>query len=371
MSEGLTEAAEGLKRIPLHSVHAALGARFGAFAGWELPMVYTSILDEHQAVRNRVGMFDVSHLGHLEVFGPDALAQLQLLVTQDLTVLEAGRACYTPMLTPKGAILDEMIIYHLQPDRFRLVVNAANGDKVLAWLKSRVNSGTPVEDLRLRVGTLALQGPKATEVLGRVCPEAPSRLPRYGVGEETLAGRQGWIARTGYTGEDGFEIFFPVEDLPSLWEALMEAGKHSGIQPIGLGARDTLRLEAGLPLGGSDLDEKTTPLEAGLEWTVVWQKGPFVGRDALERQRREGVTRRLVGFELREPGVARTGYPITRGEDKIGQVTSGTMLPGSRAIGLGYVSPSAAKPGTEIQIEIHGRRVKAEVVKPPFTRRKK
>ena len=151
----------------------------------------------------------------------------------------------------------------------------------------------------------------------------------------------------------------------------MEAGKHSGIQPIGLGARDTLRLEAGLPLGGSDLDEKTTPLEAGLEWTVVWQKGPFVGRDALERQRREGVTRRLVGFELREPGVARTGYPITRGEDKIGQVTSGTMLPGSRAIGLGYVSPSAAKPGTEIQIEIHGRRVKAEVVKPPFTRRKK
>ena len=334
-------------------------------------MYYTSILDEHQAVRNRAGIFDVSHLGHLDVSGPDALAQLQLLVTQDLSSLEAGRACYSPMLTPKGAILDEMIIYRLEADRFRFVVNAANGDKVLAWLKSRVNAKTPVEDLRARIGTLALQGPRASEALERVSPGMAGRLQRYAVGQGTVAGRPGWIARTGYTGEDGFEIFFQAEELPLVWEALQEAGKDLGIQPIGLGARDTLRLEAGLPLGGSDLDEKTTPLEAGLDWTVVWQKGPFVGRDALERQRREGVSRRLVGFELREPGVPRPGYPLHRGEEKIGRVTSGTMLAGNRAIGLGYVSPSAAKPGTEMQVEIHGRRVKAEIVKLPFYRRKK
>ena len=332
-------------------------------------MYYTSILDEHQTVRNRVGVFDVSHLGHLDVTGEDAVSQLQLLVTQDLAGLEAGRACYSPMLTSKGAILDEMIIYRLEPNRFRVVANAANGDKVLAWLKSRVNS--KVEDLRAQIGTLALQGPKAVDVMERVSPGTAGRLRRYAVGEGTAAGRRGWIARTGYTGEDGFEIFFSVEDLPVVWEALHAAGKDWNLQAIGLGARDTLRLEAGLPLGGSDLDEKTTPLEAGLEWTVAWQKGPFVGRDALERQRREGVSRRLVGFELREPGIARPGYAIYRREEKIGRVTSGTMLAGNRAVGMGYVSPPAAKPAAEIQIEIHGRHVKAEVVKLPFYRRKK
>lgn len=342
-------------------------------------MYYSSILDEHQAVRKRVGLFDVSHLGHLEVSGPDALTQLQLLVTQDLTVLEPGRACYTPMLTTRGTILDEMIIYQLAPERFRLVVNAANAEKVLGWLRSRLNAGAPVGDLRSRVGTLALQGPRAVPVLERLCPESPGGLPRYAVREGAVAGRSGWIARTGYTGEDGFELFFLTEDLETVWSALMETGKDSGIRPVGLGARDTLRLEAGLPLGGSDLDERTTPLEAGLEWTVVWQKGPFVGRDALERQRREGVKRRLVGLELREPGVARPGYPIYRGEDKIGQVTSGTAVPVAyaeesapgtmRAIGLGYVPPSVAKPGAEVQVEIHQRRVKAEIVKLPFYRR--
>jgi aminomethyltransferase len=371
-----------LRRPVLYPQHAMLGARFGPFAGWELPLFYTSILQEHEAVRTRAGLFDVSHLAHLEVSSPDAAFQLQLLVTQDLEALEVGQACYTPMLTPKGFILDEMIVYRLEPERFRLVANAANAEKVLAWLRARLNAGTSVEDLRFRVGTLALQGPKAVEILESVCPGSPGRLPRYRLRQAEVAGRSGWIARTGYTGEDGFELFFLVQELEAVWGALLEAGKRWGLQPAGLGARDTLRLEAGLPLGGQDLDEKTTPLEAGLEGTVVWQKGPFVGRDVLERQRREGVRRRLVGFELLEPGVPRGGCPIWKGEERIGQVTSGTRIPhsvvsaysscpGDRAIGLGYVVPAYARPGTEFEVEIYRRRLKARCVKLPFYRRQR
>ena len=372
MSSNVVTPAEGLKRTPLYSLHAELGARFCSFAGWELPIYYSSILQEHEAVRTRVGLFDVSHLGHLEVIGPSASAQLQLLVTQDLLALEPGQACYTPMLNSRGWIMDEMIFYHLQPDQFRLVVNAANGDKVLSWLKARLHSGAKVEDLREKVGTLALQGPKAAEVLSKVSSLPLDQLRRYHATSTTLLGRTAWIARTGYTGEDGCELFLPTDDLGPVWHALLEAGKPGGIQPIGLGARDTLRLEAGLPLGGADLDEKSTPLEAGLEWTVEWRKGPFVGREALERQRREGITRRLSGFELKGPGVPRVGCPIFKEEtQQIGQVTSGTMLAGNRAIGMGYVSPEAAKQGTRIWVEIHGRRVEAEIVKLPFYRRKK
>ena len=365
-----------LKRTPLHPLHAELGARFGAFAGWELPMYYSSILQEHQAVRQAVGLFDVSHLGHLEVSGEGAGANLQLLVTQDLEFLQPGKALYNLMLNSRGWILDDMIIYRLEPNRFRPVVNAANGDKILAWLRSRAH-GARVEDLREKVGTLALQGPRAGELLAAVSSLTFERLPRYGVMSAAALDRPVWVTRTGYTGEDGCEFFVPVEDLPQVFRGLLEAGKPFGLQPIGLGARDTLRLEAGLPLGGSDLDERTTPLEAGLEWTIAWKKGPFVGRESLERQRREGVSRRLAGFELLEPGVPRPGCPIFRQEQVIGKVTSGTLLaapaPGvrGRGIGLGYVPPAAAKPGTEIFIEIHRRRVPARICQLPFYRRVK
>lgn len=377
MSSSSVEApAETLKRTPLYPLHQALGARLGPFAGWELPLYYTSILDEHQAVRTKAGLFDVSHLGHLEVSGAGCTAPFQLLVTQDLDALEDGAACYTPMLNPRGWIMDEMILYRLARERFRLVVNASNGGKILQWLRSRLHSGTRVEDLREKVGTLALQGPQAAEILSRVSSLPLKSVARYHLAAAEAAGRNVLIARTGYTGEEGCELFIASEDLPAVWEGLLEAGRPLGLQPVGLGARDTLRLEAGLPLGGSDLDEKTTPLEAALDWTVEWRKGPFVGREALERQRREGVARRLAGFEMKGPGVPRHGYPIFQEDDKIGQVTSGCMVPcrvpGTlRGIGMGYVPPSASRPGTKILVEIHQRKVEAEVVKLPFYRRAK
>ncbi|MBI3323610.1 MAG: glycine cleavage system aminomethyltransferase GcvT [Candidatus Omnitrophica bacterium] len=370
MPSEVVSPPETLKRTALYPLHAELAARFCSFAGWELPVYYSSILQEHQAVRSAAGLFDVSHLGHVEVSGAGATAHLQLLVTQDLERVEPGRAVYTPMLTPRGWILDEMILYRLAPDRFRLVVNAANGEKVLGWLRGKMGAAAAVEDLRDRVGTVALQGPKAAEILQGVCPHALASLPRYAVAESTAAGRPCRIARTGYTGEDGCEIFAAVQDLPEIWRAFLDKGRPLGLQPAGLGARDTLRLEAGLVLGGADLDERTTPLEAGLDWTVDWRKGPFIGREMLERQRREGVTRRLVGFELRGPGVPRPGCPILRGEEKVGVVTSGSMV-GGRAIGMGYVPPASARPGARILIGIHQRRVEAEVVKLPFYRRPK
>lgn len=384
-SGGIETLPQSLKKTPLHPLHQALGAKLAPFAGWDLPLYYTSILDEHQAVRTQAGLFDVSHLGHLEVSGSGCIPPFQLLVTQDLDLLEDGAACYTPMLNPRGWILDEMIIYRLPAidrggstsggePRFRLVVNAANGDKVLQWLRSRLHSGARVEDLREKVGTLALQGPQAAEILNRVSPLKLQSVSRYHLTRTEAVGCQVMAARTGYTGEDGCELFVAFENLPAVWEGLLEAGRPLGLQPVGLGARDTLRLEAGLPLGGSDLDEKTTPLEAGLEWTVEWRKGPFLGREALERQKREGLTRRLVGFEMRGPGVPRHGYPIFQGEEKIGLVTSGTMVPGTvqmRGIGMGYVSPTAVRPGTKIGVEIHQRKVEAEVVKLPFYRRAK
>ena len=360
-----------LRKTPLYPLQSELGARFCSFAGWALPVYYSSILKEHEAVRTKAGLFDVSHLGHLEVSGPDAAAQLQLLVTQDLISLEPGQAAYTPMLNSRGWIMDEMIFYRLEPDRFRMVVNAANGDKVLAWLKARLRGGAAVEDLREKVGTLALQGPRAAEIFGRLSSTALERMPRYHVASGQVAGQPVWVARTGYTGEEGCEIFAGSEALPSLWKELLEAGRAEGIQPVGLGARDTLRLEAGLPLGGSDLDEKTTPLEAGLEWTISWRKGPFMGREALERQKREGVARRLAGFEMKAAGIPRPGYAIFEGESKVGQVTSGTMLADNRAIGMGYVPPQLARPGARICVEIHNRKVDAEIVKLPFYRRKK
>ena len=376
MSTSSTEVVsppETLKRTALHPLHAELGARFCAFAGWEMPIYYTSILQEHQAVRNAAGLFDVSHLGHVEVSGPSAPMLLQLLVTQDLDKVEPGWAVYTPMLNTRGWIMDEMIIYRLAQDRFRLVVNAANGDKVLAWLRGKMGPASKVDDLRDKVGTVALQGPRAAEILKDLCPLPLLSLPRYTVTESTVAGKPCHIARTGYTGEDGCEIFAEVGVLPDIWRALLEKGKPLGLEPAALGARDTLRLEAGLVLGGSDLDEKTTPLESGLEWTVDWRKGPFTGREPLSRQEREGVTRKLAGFELKAQGqgIPRPGYAILRGDEKVGVVTSGTLLANGRAIGMGYVPPTLAKPGTLIKIEIHKRWVDAEIVKLPFYRRKK
>ena len=367
-----TFMAETLKRTPLFSAHALLHAKFGPFGGWELPIYYSSILQEHQAVRTAVGVFDVSHLAHLEIAGAQVESQLQPLFTQDLTRLAAGRAIYSPMLTPEGAILDEMIIYRLAADRFRLVVNAANGDKVLAWVAGHLKAPVAAQDFRRKFGTLAVQGPKAVGLVERLAGEPLAQVPRYSVRSGTVAGKPALFARTGYTGEDGFELFVAVEELEFVWNTLLKSSQPDGIRPIGLGARDTLRLEAGLPLGGTDLDEKTTPLEAGLDWTIAWDKGFFIGREVLERQRQQGIARRLVGFRLKGAGIPRTGYPIFWQGRQAGRVTSGTFLPTmNQAIGMGYVPPGAAGPGTAITVQIHGHEVSAEVVKLPFYRRAK
>ena len=371
MSDDATHTVERLKRTPLYPLHAALHAKLGPFGGWELPIYYTSILQEHHAVRSAVGVFDVSHLGHLEVTGAAAADGLQPLFTQDIARLAPGRAIYSPMLSAQGFILDEMIIYRLAPDRFRLVVNAANGDKILGRLRDRLGSGARVEDLREKFGTLAVQGPKAVDLIDQMAGGNLKQALRYSIQPGSIVGCPVFFARTGYTGEDGFELFVPTENLPRVWNGLLEAGKSAGIQPVGLGARDTLRLEAGLPLGGSDLDERTTPLEAGLEWTIAWEKGPFEGREALERQKKEGISRKLIGFRLNGNGIPRHGYPILVNGREVGQVTSGTSLAEAGSIGLGYVPPSAAAPGTRISVMVHGREVPAEVVKLPFYKFKK
>lgn len=359
-----------MKRTALYSIQAQRHPKFSPFGGWELPIYYTSILKEHEAVREKVGLFDVSHLGHLEVSGSRAVGELNKLVTQDLAKLPVGRAIYTPMLNSEGAILDEMILYRLGEETIRLVANAANGDKILAWIKSHFSDGAVIEDLREKVGTLALQGPRALETLNRVSEAPFDQLPRYAVWKKKVAGQLCWVARTGYTGEDGAELFVPVAQAKAVWQGLLEAGRPFDIQPVGLGARDTLRLEAGLPLGGSDLDERTTPLEANLDWTVDWGKGPFIGREALERQKKEGIQRKLTGFRLKTSGIPRHGCRIFYQGKPVGVVTSGTFLPATGGIGMGYLPLSAVKPGTPIGIEIHGREVEAEVVHLPFYRRK-
>jgi aminomethyltransferase len=361
MSDESTHTVERLKRTALYPLHAALHAKLGPFGGWELPIYYSSILQEHQAVRTAVGVFDVSHLGHLEVSGQGAAAALQPLYTQDIVKLPAGKAIYSPMLDGSGFIIDEMILYRLAPDRIRIVANAANADKVLARLRERV-SGARVEDLREKFGTLAVQGPKAVELVNRMAGGALSGASRYSITPGTIAGASVFFARTGYTGEDGFEAFVPTADLPKVWNSLLDAG----CAPVGLGARDTLRLEAGLPLGGSDLDEKTTPLEARLDWTIAWDKGQFEGREALEKQKQQGITRRLAGFKLTGAGIPRHGYPILIDGREAGVVTSGTTLPQTGPIGLGFVPPQSAAPGTRIAVAIHGREVPGEVVKLPF-----
>lgn len=360
-----------LKRTALYGLQAQRHPKFASFGGWELPIYYTSILKEHDAVRQRVGLFDVSHLGHLEVSGRGVVADLNKLVTQDLKKLAVGRAIYTPMLNPDGAILDEMIVYRSGEERIRLVVNAANADKILTWVTRHLSSNVMVQDLRTRVGTLALQGPKAWEMLRKISDVQPDQLPRYALKQGKVLDHVVWVARTGYTGEDGAELFVTVNEIEAVWLGLLEAGRPFGIEPVGLGARDTLRLEAGLPLGGSDLDEKTTPLEANLDWTVDWAKGPFIGREALERQKKEGIQRKLSGFRLKESGIPRHGHPILHEGQPVGQVTSGTLLPAVGGIGMGYLPPTLAKPSTPIAIEIHGRQIPAEVVGLPFYRKKK
>jgi aminomethyltransferase len=338
------------------------------FAGWEMPVQYTGIIEEHTAVRTRAGLFDVSHMGEIEIRGPGAEAACQRATANDVTRLAAGQAQYSLLLTPAGGIVDDIIVYRRAADRFLICVNASNRERDYAYLREHARGGDAI-DQSDDYALLALQGPRATSILARLTGAQLARVPRFAFVEGEVAGCGALIAHTGYTGEDGWELYCAPDDATSLWNAILEAGRPDGILPAGLGARDTLRLEAALPLYGHELDEDVSPFEARLSWVVRMEKGDFIGRDALVVQRQRGPSRCLVGIELTEPGVPRAHYRVLNGDLPVGELTSGTKSPTlGRGIALGYVDPAASATGTGLAVEIRGRAVAARVVRLPFYR---
>jgi aminomethyltransferase len=369
----MTEIAEpGLHETPLHQRHLALGARLIDFAGWLMPVQYAGILEEHRAVRERAGLFDLSHMGELFVEGREAgRALAHALVTNPPTLAE-GRAHYSMIVAPNGGILDDLIVYRLASDRFLVVANASNAQVVSDALAERlVGFKAVLDDRSLATALVAIQGPRSIGILQPLADVDLDGLKYYAIAEGSVAGVPALVARTGYTGEDGFEVFVETARAGEVWDAAMAAGAGEGLAPIGLGARDTLRLEAGMPLYGNELDRTTNPFEANLGRVVKLDKpDDFVGRAALEKVARDGVARRLVGLIIRGRGIARHGYPIHAGDRISGVVTSGTQSPTLReAIAMGYVATRDAEPGTMIDVEIRGQRVPAEVVALPFYRR--
>ncbi len=356
-------------RTPLYDTHRALGARFVDFAGWEMPVQYTGIIEEHRAVRQRAGLFDVSHMGEIEVRGPGATEVCQKLTVNDVTRLADGQVQYSLLCLPSGGVVDDITVHRLTPQRYLLCVNASNTGKDYDWVREGAGGRAEVIDRSREFAQLALQGPEAMAILC-ACTRAPvAELPSFHFVEAEVAGVRALVARTGYTGEDGAELYCDSGDAVRLWSVLMQEGQSRGLQAAGLGARDTLRLERALPLYGHELDETTTPLEAGLAW-VVRMETDFVGREALERQRQEGLRRRLVGFALLAAGIPRQGYPLSAAGTRVGEVTSGTKSPTlGKAIGLGYVTADHARAGDRIDVEIRGRAAAAEIVKRPFYKR--
>jgi len=360
------------RRTPLYEAHRSLGARLIDFAGWEMPLSYRGIAEEHRAVRDHCGLFDVSHMGEIEVRGPDAVTVCQQLTVNDVARLRIGDAQYTILCNDAGGVLDDLVVFRLGAERYLLIVNAANTGADVEWITARAAGRATVVDRSAEFALVALQGPESEVALRIVTPFDLSRLRPFTACETRVAGETAVVSRTGYTGEDGFEILVDAGAAAVVWEALVEAATRRGGLPAGLGARDTLRLEAGLPLCGSDMDATTTPLEAGLGWVVKLSKGEFVGRDALAAQAASGPTRRLVGFELEQPGIPRHGYGVWRDGTEVGHVTSGMKSPTlGTCIGLAYVAAGSTAKGTPLSVDIRGRRVPAVVVDRPFYRRRR
>jgi aminomethyltransferase len=354
------------KRTPFYEFHRAAHAKLVEFAGFEMPVRYSGDVREHQCVRTRVGLFDVSHMGEFEVRGAGAAAWLDSVVTNDVSGMAVGQALYTPMCRPDAGIVDDLLIYRFA-DHFMLVVNASNIAKDFAWLDSHRAAGVTLEDRSDVTALLALQGPKAPEVLRGHVTDAALELGYYRFMSGRLFGVDATIARTGYTGEDGFELYFAPEAAGAVWEGLMAAGRPHGLEPVGLGARDTLRLELAYMLYGNDIDDTTTPLEAGLSWTVKLQKPEFHGREVLARQKAEGTRRRLVGFELDGRRVPRHGMRIERDGRAVGIVTSGTFAPSlEKPIGMGYVESGLSPLDTPLEICAGEARLPGRVVRRPF-----
>jgi aminomethyltransferase len=356
--------ATALSRTPLHERHLAAGARLGAFAGWEMPLLYTSPSDEHRAVRERLGVFDISHMGQLEVTGEGALDYLERALTNDIRSLEPGQAQYTLLLQDDGGVIDDLIAYSL-PDRYLLVVNASNTDACRDWLESRAPDGVEVADRSLAMAMLALQGPAYRDALRPlVGSQAPLALDYFELTRDEVAGVPALVARTGYTGEPGVEILCASQDAPRVWDALMDGAVVPA--PCGLVARDTLRTEMGYPLYGQELSRERTPIEAGLRWACDLEGG-FVGDEVCRRQAAEGTAERLAAFVLSEPGIPRPGCDVLHGGAVAGRVTSGTLSPTLGAgIGMAYVSSGLAAPDTEIAIDIRGKTKVARISRRPL-----
>ena len=359
-----------MKTTPFTEKHIALGAKMHEFAGYNMPIEYSGIIDEHLIVCQAVGVFDVSHMGEFWVKGPKALPFLQKVTSNDVSALVPGKVQYTCFPNETGGIVDDLLVYQYEPEKYLLVVNAANIEKDWNWCVSHNTEGAELENASDRMAQLAVQGPKAIQALQKLTPIDLSAIPYYHFTHGEFAGEPDVIiSNTGYTGAGGFELYFYPEAAMKIWDTVFEAGAEFGIKPVGLGARDTLRLEMGFCLYGNDLDDTTSPIEAGLGWITKFVEGKdFINRTQLEKQKKEGVTRKLVGFEMIDRGIPRHGYQLYNAEgEPIGSVTSGTMSPMRKiGIGMGYVKPEYAKPGTEIYVDMRGRKLKAQVVKPPF-----
>ena len=355
------------KRTPLYEMHRQLAARVIPFGGWDMPVSYSGIIEEHLRVRSHAGLFDVSHMGEIEIRGPQAEAAVQALTINDVSGLQDYQLQYSALCNEAGGLIDDITVCRLAADRFLLIVNAGNIDKDAAWIQHHLPAGAEAINLSDDKALVALQGPAAETILQRLTPTDLPALDYYRAAAARVADREALISRLGYTGEDGFEIMVDSDHAVDLWRALMQAGQSESLLPIGLGARDTLRLEARYLLYGVDMDESNTPFEVGLTWLTKLDKGPFIGRDALLRAKAEGVKRRLASFVLMDRGIARSHYRVMDGDTPIGVVTSGTMSPSlGQAIGTALAPPAYARIGSEFAIEIRNHAAPAQVVRAPF-----
>jgi aminomethyltransferase len=359
------------KRTPLHDEHIRLSAKMVEFAGWEMPIQYTGVMEEHRAVRNAAGIFDVSHMGRFEVTGAGATEYVQHLTTNDMSKLVDGMAQYSLLCNDRGTILDDIIVYRLTKERYLLVVNAINEAKDFNWCQRHAGANVTISDVTESEAMIAIQGPRAAKILQGLTDIDLASLPHFCFRTGTVAGIANCVlARTGYTGEDGFEIFVPSDSAIPVWRSIMERGKDQGLMPVGLGARDTLRMEMKYSLYEHEISEDINPLEAGLSWVVKLNAGDFIGRDALLAIKEKGLKRKLVGFQMIDNGIPRQGYHILVDGKPVGVVTSGTMSPSlNKPIGIGFVPADAASAGNKIYIDIRGRARLAEIVKTPFYKR--
>ena len=355
------------KQTPFNDRHLNLGAKMVEFAGYSMPISYTGINQEHMIVREKVGVFDVSHMGEFLVEGKQAEAFLQSITINNVKALINGQAQYSAMCYPNGGIVDDLIVYRFNQNKYMMVVNASNMDKDFAWAKDHLLDDVTLENQSDNTALLAIQGPKVLDVLQQLTDVKLSEIGFYHFAEGVLAGKNMIISRTGYTGEPGFELYHDPKDALEIWDAIFKAGKDSGIEAVGLGARDTLRLEMKYALYGNDIDKDTNPIEAGLSWITKLDNDNFVGKDVLEKVKTSKPERRLIAFKMIDRGIPRHHYELYVGDAKVGHVTSGTMSP-SLGIGIGtaYVKREHAKIGTEIEMDVRGRRLKAKIVRPPF-----